>query len=139
MIAKAIFLTFTIWLLTALLNGLLSGTWLVFYSVEFNEWTIGCFSVFIATLFFSIPGTFILWLVFLVNSKEEYLFRSLLKAGFIVSSLSSAFIFVLPLGLGKREFLMVFLLAILSLTTAIMIHHAAIRTKTSHKTIENYA
>lgn len=103
MVAKTIFLTFTIWVLTALLNGLLSGTWLILYSVEFNEWAVACFSVFIATLFFSIPGTFILWLVFLVNNKEEYLFRSLLKTGFIVSSLSSAFIFILPLGLPKNR------------------------------------
>lgn len=125
---KSIFSTFTIWVLAALLNALLSATWLWLFSTEYNHWPVGFVLALVFTLFFSIPGMFVFWLVLLVNWGKTSLFQLLLKAGFIISLLSSLFLFLLNDAELERQQLFLSLSIVTSSIASIMIHFPIFKT-----------
>jgi hypothetical protein len=131
---KSVFLSFTIWVLTALLNTMLSGGCLAF-SNEVRYWQETFLLVFIGTLIFSIPGIFIFWIVLLVNWRKDLLFRSLLKAGFVISALSSLLLFILPFNHIKGQQAPISLCMIIAAVASIMIHYPAIRSISTNKII----
>src|SRR5664279_5519357 len=87
--------TFTIWILTSLINGLLCGIFITLSSVMYFELIGNVLLVSICSLFFSAPGFFVFWLVLLfkisTHTTERALFRSALITGFILASISGLF------------------------------------------------
>jgi hypothetical protein len=135
---KSIFTAFTIWVLAAMLNALLSGSWVTFFSNEMYSWPGAFILVLIFTLIFSIPGMFIFWIVMLVNWNEELLFRTLLKAGFIISALSSLWLYLLDdFGINGQE-LFLSLGIVISAIASIMAHYRIFKMIYTNKISENY-
>ncbi|MEP7142337.1 MAG: hypothetical protein ABI707_05690 [Ferruginibacter sp.] len=136
---KSIFLSFTIWVLTALLNAIFSGSWLALFSIELKNWPTAFLVVLICTLVFSIPGMFIFWIVLLVRWNKDLLFRSLLQTGFIISALSSLLLFILPVNelKGQQAFLSLFI--VIAVITSVMIHHSIIKSISKNIMTENDA
>jgi hypothetical protein len=136
---KSIFLSFTIWVLTALLNAVLAVTWLSIFSNEFTCLPAAILVVFIFTLIFSIPGMVIFWIVLLVNRDEELLFRSLLKTGFIVSALSSLMLYILNDDMIGGQKLFLPSCIVIASVASIMIHHPGINSISASKILKNHA
>jgi len=136
---KSIFSAFTIWVWAALLNALLSATWLGLFSTECSYWPAGFGLTLVFTLIFSIPGMFIFWLVLLINWEKAMLFQSLLKAGFILSSLSSLILFLFDDTELERQQLFLSLSIVISSLTSIMVHFTIFKNIPSHKISNNYA
>ena len=135
---KSIFTAFTIWVLAALLNALLSGSWVTFFSKEMFSWPGAFILVFIFTLIFSIPGMFIFWIVMLINWNEELLFRTLLKTGFIISALSSLWLYLLDDFGMKGQQLFLSLGIVISAIGSIMAHHSILKMIYTNKISQNY-
>ena len=135
---KSIFAGFTVWVLTALLNAVLSSTVISFFSSEFNRWPSTFLLVFIFTLIFSIPGIFLFWITLLVNWNAEGLFRILLRLGFIVSGLSSLLIYALPMEMETGQLLLLSLCMVIATVTSIMLHHSILKSITAINKNENY-
>jgi hypothetical protein len=118
--------TFTIWLLTAFINGVLTGTAISIFEKQVDMVTGNCILVGILSLVFSIPGFFIFWLILLFRAarhhRDRALFRSAISSGFILSAFTAVFVcHVLFNEAGNYAFLLV-LLIIISALTGIMIH-----------------
>jgi hypothetical protein len=126
MFIRSIYLSFTIWVLTVLLDALLYGTWLSLFSKEFSQWWEAFIAVVFFTLLFSIPGMFIFWMVLLVNWKQELLFRSLLKTIIIVSAVSSMLLYLLPLGVLRAQLIFLSRCIVIAAIVSTMIHHRKI-------------
>ena len=125
-IIRSIFLSFTVWVLAALFNAILSSTCLYFFMPDFQYWAGGIAVVFFLSLIFSVPGIIIFWIVILFNWDEDTLFRSLLKAGFIIAMASSLFLFT-PIFKDFLKHPMILAPCILVATIgAIMLHHSTI-------------
>ncbi len=118
--------TFTTWMLCAMINGLLSGTYMFFANHYFGEWPADILIIFFLSLFFSAPGFFIFWIVLLISfarwNEERALFRIALSAGFalaLITGIAGSVIF-------KNEFpngeYLVILFVILSAMTSIIMH-----------------
>ena len=122
---KTIIITFTTWVLNALINCLLSGTWLSFVSSKGEP--ILYLLVFVATMVLSVPGYLMFWIVFLTNRNETQLFKTLLKTGMVIASLSSLILFKLPANEIKGQEIFVSICIIISTIASIMIHHTAIK------------
>ena len=120
---KSIFLCLTIWVLTALINTLLSGTMLLFFSFDFHLSYSVFFLAFIFTLIFSIPAMFVFWITLIIYWKNQYLFRILLRVGFITSCLSIPLLIkLLDEGMYTEICLSIFI--IISAIGSIMFHHS---------------
>jgi len=129
---NTIFTSLTFWFLVAMLNGLMSGSVISFFSTEFNYWPSTIFLVFIFTLLFTIPGIFIFWLVLLANWETADVFRTLLKTGFVISIIASLLVYILPVGMGKAELLFLPLCIVIAATASIMIHHSILKSITAN-------
>jgi hypothetical protein len=136
---KSIFSAFTIWVLAALLNALISATWMSLFATEFNRWPVWFFLSVAFTLFFSVPGVFIFWLVLLANWQKPLLFQTLLKAGLIISSLSSLFLFVLNDHEIEGQQFAQSLSIIISSIASIMMHFPILKNIPSNKIANDYA
>ncbi len=119
------FITFTIWLLSAFVNGLSCGIFLAVTRHEPAEWPGNLIVIFLISLFFSAPGFFIFWITMLVSFakwvRERALFRTALSTGFIlalITAISSSGIFTDEFP-NKYAFI---LLITLSAITSIMLH-----------------
>lgn len=118
--------TFTIWVLTSFINGLLCTTYRASVSHISHEVPLDILFIFFLSLFFSAPGFFIFWIILLVKlgrgMYERALFRAALSTGFLLAAATA----IVCLELLKSEFstgkYVVVLFAILSSTTSIMIH-----------------
>ncbi len=92
--------SFTIWLLASLINGLISSLALVILKHDFTLVSGYFIVISLLSLFFSVPGFFIFWLVLLVKAArhqtQRALFRSALSTGFILSAITGY--------LGSQEF-----------------------------------
>ena len=118
--------TFTTWMLCAMINGLLSGTYMFFANHHFGEWPSVILIIFFLSLFFSAPGFFIFWIVLLISfarwNEERALFRIALSTGFSLGLITG----ILCSKIFKNEFpkgeylLVVFV--ILSAMTGIIMH-----------------
>ena len=136
---RSIFITFTVWNLTALLNALLMGTVLSILSNEFRQWSFTFGFAIVFTLIFSIPGIFIFWVVLTIKWHDDDLFRSLLKVGFIVSALSSLILYNLPFGLTNHEMFLLSLCIVIAAIASIMMHRSTIISINNNKQIESHA
>lgn len=139
MFFKSIFISFTVWVLTALLNALLMGSVLFFLSDEFKYFPSAFGFTLFFTLIFSMPAVFVLWIVLLANWDEQTLFRSLLKTGFIVSILSSVVAYFLPFGVIKSERPLLSLCIVIAAISSIMMHHSMISSINKNKTTHSHA
>ena len=96
--------TFTAWILCAIINGLLCGTYMYLATSYFSEWPGEILLVFFFSLFFSAPGFFIFWIVLLISFarwiEERALFRVALSTGFVLSLITG----VLGSNMLKSEF-----------------------------------
>lgn len=127
---KSIFLCLTIWVLTALINTLLSGTMLLFFSFDFHLSYSVFFLVFFFTLIFSIPAMFIFWNVLMIYWNNKNLFLILLRVGFITSCLSIPLVIkLLDEQMTTEMWLSIFV--IISAIGSIMFHHSIIRQHTN--------
>lgn len=136
---KSIFTTFTIWVLAALINALLSATWLWLFSIEYNHWPTGFALTLVFTLLFSTPGIFIFWLLLLINWEKAMLFQTLLKAGFLISSLSSLILFLFDDTELEGQQLFLTLSIIISSIVSIMTHFTIFKNISSNKISNDYA
>ncbi len=129
---QIVFVNFTLWMLTALVNGLLGGTWCYVFVANWKSWWEHCLLIFLATLVFSVPGFFIIWIVLLGNYASPGLFRSLLKAGLVVSALSSMLLLCFDDFIVGQQ-LMLAVLTVLSTLVSIMLLHSIINYFFNHK------
>lgn len=130
---RSAFLSFTIWVLAALVNAGLAGTWLAFFSKQPDEWPGAYLLVFIFTLIFSIPAVFIFWLMVVSNWDSESLFKILLRTGFVVSGLSTLILLVVPVGVIHSDILFLAPCIVIATISAIIMHHSIIKSIASHK------
>jgi|GEM_PF-3483528 hypothetical protein len=118
--------TFTIWLLTAFINGLLAGIAISIYYREYDMVPESCIIACILSLVFSVPGFFIFWLVLLFRAarhdRERELFRAALSAGFILSAATAACAYGLLFSEVKNYAFVLILVTILSSLISIMMH-----------------
>lgn len=118
--------TFTIWMICAMINGLLCGTYTSFANHHFNEWLVDILVIFFFSLVFSASGFFIFWMVLLISFarwiEERLLFRVALSTGLVLASITG----VICSEIFKNEFpkgkYLIALFVILSAITGIMIH-----------------
>ena len=118
--------TFTIWLLTVFLNGLLAGIAISMIGREFDQVAGYCILAGVLSLVFSVPGFFIFWIVLLFRAarhdRERELFRAALSAGFILSAATAACAYGLLFSLVKNDAYVLMVTIILSTLISIMIH-----------------
>jgi hypothetical protein len=122
---RVILRTFTIWVLTALINAVVSASVLAFSDTEFNMWSFTFLLAFFFTLIFSVPAGFIFFILFTVTEKSDagYLFRVLLVTGFITASISTA-LFYTAFNTAFKGFTIFLVFSIvLSTISAILLHH----------------
>ena len=117
--------TFTIWVLTALINAILSASVLAFSDTEFNAWFFAFLLAFFFTLIFSVPAIFIFLIFFTATEKDDagYLFRTLLITGFITASISAAAFYAAFNTAFKGFTILLMFSIVLSTLSAIMLHH----------------
>lgn len=118
--------TFTIWMVCAIINGLLCGTYIFFGNHYFSEWPGDVLFIFFLSLFFSVPGFFIFWIVLLISFarwiEERALFRVALSTGLVLASITGVICSeVFKSEFQKDKYLFV-LFVILSAITGIIIH-----------------
>lgn len=124
---QSVFLCITIWVLTALINTIIGGSYLLLTANDYYPWPGNYGLVFGFTLFFSVPAMFFFWIALLINWSDVNLFRFLLKAGFILSALFSTLLYFLPTDLpGSQVFVMTLCIVVASIAS-IMIHHLIIK------------
>lgn len=132
---RTFFLCFTIWVLAALINTLLSGTMLLFFSIEFRSSISVFFLSLVFTLIFSIPAMFLFWLALIINWTHQHLFRILLRVGFITACLSLPLLIkLLDEEISTVIWLSIFI--IISAIGAIMFHHSIIKSISLSNTIK---
>lgn len=130
------FQTFTIWVLTALINAIISACCLSGGRSGYNEW-IGAFLLtIIFTLVFSVPATFIFWITFMGAHKNDadYLFRLLLATG-IVGALISAIVFYFSFYAEFKDYTFSLAISIeIATIISIVLHHSFIVEMYKNKT-----
>jgi len=128
------FRTITIWIMAALVNGILCGIYLGIIEYENGPFGLWIFLVFLCSLFFAAPGFFIFWVVMLrMITRKKFgrsLFRSALSSG-IITACATAF-------LSKEVFkqageLTISLFILLSTITSIMMHFKQLKKIGSNK------
>ena len=84
---------FTIWLKASLINGLLCGICFTIINLNYAEIISYIIMIFFLSLFFSVPGFFVFWIILLfkfsTSTTERALFRSALITGFILASVTA--------------------------------------------------
>lgn len=117
------FRTFTIWIMAAVINGLLCGIYLSISGYMNDPVPVMIFLSGILSLFFAIPGFFIFWIIMLILINNNFygrsLFRAALSTGIILSCCTIYFSFNLFRG---SEGFAISLFIILSAITSIMMH-----------------
>lgn len=117
--------TFIIWVLTALINAVISACCLAFSNTEFNVWILAFLLTLFFTLLFSVPAVFIFFICFAATSKSDagHLFRVLLVAGFVTSIISAAGFYVGFYEQFKTFTSLLTMSIVISTISAIMLHH----------------
>ncbi|MEO7529777.1 MAG: hypothetical protein ABIS69_00150, partial [Sediminibacterium sp.] len=109
-----------------------SGAVLSFTGV--NQWPGALLLAFVFTLVFSVPGIFIFWIVLLANWSDAILFRIMLRAGFVISGLSSLLLLIVPDNDIKAHFFLLSFCVVVAAIASIMIHHPIIQSINRDKT-----
>lgn len=117
--------SFTIWVLAALINALLSAVCLLLAPQHSTDWQGNFCLSFVFTLLFSGPSLFIFWLIFLFNKKEDSqsLFQLLFRFAFFSAAFSAV---VFAITFYERFGSCVLLLAVsivLAAIASLMCHH----------------
>lgn len=122
--------TFTIWVLAALINAILSASCLLFKPGEFDNWADNFGLSFVVTLVFSVPSIFIIWLLFLMNNTKDIqtLFQLLYRTAFILAVFSAALFAVSFYAMFQNYVFLLGLCILVAAVTAIMCHHSFIAT-----------
>ena len=119
------FRTFTIWIMTAVFNGLLCGIYMCLYGRESEPIPV-IFFCGLLSLFFSIPGFFIFWLVMLISiSRYIYgraLFRAALSTCLILATATAVISYRLYKSVSSTSCFVFPLFIIFSAIASIMIH-----------------
>ncbi|MEO8111059.1 MAG: hypothetical protein ABI594_13535 [Ginsengibacter sp.] len=119
------FITFTVWLLAAFVNGLLCGIFLAITEHHPSAWAGYLIGIFFISLFFSAPGFFIFWIIMMVTfakwTRERALFRTALSTGFILSATTGICCSEIFSYEFHEKYVLV-LLIILSAITSVMLH-----------------
>ncbi len=136
---QSIFLCITIWVLTALINTAIGGSYLLMASNANYPWPGNYPLVFGFTLFFSIPAMFFFWIALLANWSVDNLFRFMLKAGFILSALFSTLLYFLPTDLPKSQVFIMTICIVSASIASIMIHHSVIQSISNKQKTIDYA
>jgi putative effector of murein hydrolase len=128
---KTTFFSFTIWVLTAFINGALYAIVFCLGKLVHSDFAESFALAIIFSMLFSIPAIFCLWLVFLHNNEEDDLSVRLLKAAFVLSSLSCLLLLLLPEDVVNGHWLLLSLIIVVSSLVAVLIHHPIL--KSFHK------
>ncbi len=117
--------SFTIWVLAALINAILSAWCLSVAPNAFDNWGEAFMLAFFVTLIFSIPGVFIFWITYMTNrmTDSSSLFRVLLRTGFIIAVVSGLLFFISFNGMLKGFTFFLMLSIIVAAISSIMLHH----------------
>ena len=123
---KITVITFTTWLVFAMVNGFLTGIFITI--TRHNPYDCALFIVigFFISLLFSTPGFFIFWIILLISfanhNQQRALFRHALSAGFVLSSTAAiACSHIFLQHFSSYKYILI-LLVIVSCITSIMIH-----------------
>ena len=135
---KIFFVCFTIWVLTAMLNSIVTSCCMFVLLHADSNLLEASFIVFIATLIFSLPGIFILWLTLLFCHEKENLFGVLLRSGFIICAISCCLFCLIPAIEMKERFVLA-VCVLISFITSIMFHHRIIRSFITDKKTNGHA
>ncbi len=119
-------ITFTTWILSSVINGLMCGIFIAIATHQFHKPAEFIIVIFFFSMLFSAPGFFIFWIILLIgfaNSiQQRALFRTALSAGFVLAAITA----VISSKLIRQEFpsinYVIMFLIILSAITSIMMH-----------------
>ncbi len=115
--------TITIWIMAAVINGLLCGIYIGVSGHENDPIPLLIFFAGLCSLFFGAPGFFVFWITMLVMISRKLsgrsLFRAALSTGIILAS-GTAFFSIEMFSHSER--LAISLFIILSAITSIMMH-----------------
>jgi hypothetical protein len=122
---KSILHSFTVWVLAALSNAILSACCLSVAPNEFDHWGEAFILAFFFTLVFSIPAVFVFWVAYMTNKMVDgnSLFRVLLRTGFITAAISGILFFVSFKVMFKGFTFFLMLSIIVAAISSIMLHH----------------
>jgi hypothetical protein len=119
------FRTFTIWIMAAAINGFFCGIYMSFFGRE-SETIPLIFFCGALSLFFSVPGFFIFWIVMLISiSKyiyERALFRAALSVGLILAASTAVISSGLYSSVSSTSWFVFPLFIIVSTIASIMMH-----------------
>lgn len=93
---KTAFFSFTIWLLAAVINGLMYACIFSLGQLNYLPFWDSLGAAIAFSLLFSAPAGFCLFLFFLTHTGQKTLSASLLKLAFVLSLFSCLFIAALP-------------------------------------------
>lgn len=120
------FRTFTIWVMAAVLNGSLSGIYLAIIEEQPDQVIAIGFICGLCSLFFSIPGFFVFWIVMLIAINaykyQRALFRMALSAGMIIALLTGTVSIHFFKAFYSGEWFLFPLFILLSAISSIMMH-----------------
>jgi hypothetical protein len=130
---------FTIWVLAALINAILSATCLSVAPNEFSNWGEALILTFSFTLAFSIPAVFIFWIIYMTSRmvNGNALFRLLLCSGFIGAVVSSVLFFISFSDMFKNYTFFLALSIIVAAVGSVMLHYNVISKNYKNKNYNN--
>lgn len=130
--------SFTIWVLAALINAILSTCCLSVAPNNFGNWIENFTLIFFLTLVFSIPAIFIFWIIYMTTPMDgNALFPQLLRTGFIMAFISAVLFFIFFNSMFKSGAFFLALSIIVAAVTSIMLHHHFIVASYKNKTNRN--
>ena len=119
------FRTFTIWIMAAVLNGLLCGIYMSFLGIEADKITFVLVCG-LCSLVFSVPGFFVFWITMLItisrNIGERKLFRAALSVGMILATATAIIAYRLYNSVSLISWFVFPLFIVISATASIMMH-----------------
>lgn len=124
---RSVFLCITIWVLTGILSGLLTGSCLMFIQSSTELWPGIVLFVGLFTMAFSIPGMFVFLLIVIWNWNSPALFRIMLRCAAMLPLLSTSLLYLFPMGLDRNEFSVISIGVTISCLTSVMLHHSIIK------------
>jgi hypothetical protein len=120
---KSSFFTFTIWVVTALVNSLLYAVIFSLGNMVQDNFIETAGIVFFFSLLISVPAVFALWIVFLTSCQNELLTRILLRTVFILSLFTVVAIRLVPNGMQKGHWPLQAFIVMVSAIISVMLHH----------------
>ena len=118
--------TFTIWILTSFINSLFFASYSFIIHPTLNGLALETILVFFITLFFSVPGFFIFWLILLTKSAyriyERALFRVALSTVIILASITAIICSLVLRSAFPGDVYALMLIPVVSSVVSVMMH-----------------